>query len=250
MLQHSRTYGNWVLLPLLVACLFLTAGSAEGRNPDLSYWTLNLSESAAPTEPGNPDTAQEIQVVGSTVHVMWLTQDLVTDPNGHNWKIYYRRSLDNGQTWDPKQLLFTSNDMVTDVTYKRMTVVGDTVHIAVNYYGGDGGTWYGVLGYLRSTNNGASFEAIRTLFTAAYAWHVYDVRVAASNGKVTIGFRNQYNVAVDDQYYILNSDDGGDHFTQHTVFTTTTGASPVMSDLQRVGDNIYVLYTAANGIMA
>ncbi|MCX5888209.1 MAG: hypothetical protein NTY36_01995 [Deltaproteobacteria bacterium] len=240
MLQHSRTYGSWVLLPLLVACLFLTAGSAEGRNPDLSYWTLNLSESAAPTELGEADFNQEIAVVGSTVHVMWFTHDKDV---WARYKIFYRRSTDNGQTWEAKQLLFTNDDLVTDVTYKRMVVTGNTVHIALDYYGGEGGSWYGVLGYLRSTNNGASFEAIRNLFTASIAWHVYDVRVAASNGKVTIGFRNQANGVADNQYYILNSDDGGDTFTQRTAYSTTTGSGWLVSDLQRVGDNIYVLYT-------
>lgn len=238
MLQHSRAYGSWVLLPLLVACLFLTAGSAEGRNPDLSYWTLNLSESAATTELGEYDFAQEIEVVGSTVHVMWLTRN--ADWSGY--KVFYRRSTNNGQTWEAKQMLFTDNDLITDNTYKRMTVVGNTVHIAVNYYL-QAGTWYGVLGYLRSTNNGASFEPIRPLFAAAEAWHVYDIYVASSDGKVTIGFRNQCNWQVNNEYYVLNSDNGGDTFTQNTVYSTTTGSGWRAYDLQRIGDNIYVLYT-------
>ena len=90
---------------------------------------------------------------------MWLTQNA----DWLGYKVYYRRSTDNGQTWEAKQMLFTDNDLVYDNTYKRMVVTGDTVHIAVNYYGGEGGGWYGVLGYLRSTNNGASFESIRVL---------------------------------------------------------------------------------------
>jgi hypothetical protein len=228
-----------VFLVAISLSLCLTVSLAEARNPDLSYWTKDISESALPTELGEYDFAQEIQVVGSTVHVMWLTRN--ADYSGY--KVYYRRSTDNGQTWEPKQLLFTDNDLVTDDTYKRMVVVGNTVHIAVDYYLGEGGGWYGVLGYLRSTNNGASFEPIRNLFTAALAYHVYDVRMAASNGKVTIGFRNQCNWAVDNQYYVLNSDDGGDNFSQHTVYSTTTGSGWSVADLQRVGDNIYVLYT-------
>jgi hypothetical protein len=211
-------------------------GTAEARNPDLSKWTLNLSESAEPAELGEYDFAQEIEVVGSTVHVMWLTRN--ADWSGY--KVYYRRSTDNGKTWQPKQMLFTDNDLVTDNTYKRMMVTGNTVHIAVNYYLG---SWYGVLGYLRSTDNGATFEPIRNLFLAAGAWHVYDVRVAASNGKVSIGFRNQCNWLVNNDYYVLNSDDGGTNFTTCTVYSTTTGSSWLATDLQRIGDNIYVLYT-------
>lgn len=142
-----------VVLTLITVSLFLGFGTAEAKTPDLSYWTQNLSESAAPTELGEADFAQEFEVVGSTMHVMWLTRN--ADWSGY--KVFYRRSTDNDQTWEAKQLLFTDNDLIYDNTYKLMVVTGTTVNISVNYYGGEGGSWYGVLGYLRSTNNGASF---------------------------------------------------------------------------------------------
>jgi len=223
-----------VVLTLVTVSLFLLSGAAEAKNPDISYWTLNLSESAAPDELGEYDLAPEIEVVGSTVHVMWLTRNI--DWSGY--RVYYRRSIDNGQTWEPKQLLFTNDDLIINDTYKRMAVTGDTVHIAVNYYEG---SWYGVLGYLRSTNNGASFEPIRPLYNASGAHHVFDVRVAASNGKVTIGYEVERNWEVNDGYYLLTSDDGGTEFTPRTVYTTATYRRYV-DDLQRVGDNIYVLF--------
>jgi hypothetical protein len=235
---RQAIYRSEALLALITLTLLLVSGVAEARNPDLSFWTKNLSESSSPSELGEYDFAQEIEVSGSTVHTMWLTRN--ADWSGY--KVYYRRSIDNGQTWEPKQLLFSKNDLVTDITYKRMVVVGNTVHIAVNYYG-QGGTWYGILGYLRSTNNGASFEPIRVLFNAAEVWHVYDVRVTASNGKVTIGFRNQCNWMVNNSYEILNTDDGGGTFFQRTAYSTTTGSSWGVYDLQRIGNNIYALYT-------
>jgi hypothetical protein len=46
---------------------------------------------------------------------------------------------------------------------------------------------------------------------------------------------------VNDGYYLLNSDNGGTDFTQRTVYTTATFRRYV-EDLQRVGDNIYVLF--------
>ena len=237
MSQKVRVSWRAVLLILITVSLFLVSGAAEAKNPDISYWTQNLSESAAPAELGEYDFAQEIEVVGSTVHIMWLTRN--ADWSGY--KVYYRRSIDNGQTWEAKQLLFTDNDLITDNTYKRMVVTGDTVHIAVNYYAARRG-WYGVLGYLRSTNNGASFEPIRLLFTASgLRHHVYDARIAASDGKVTIGFNAWRNWEVNDGYYLLNSDNGGTDFTQRTVYTTTAYRRYV-DDLQRVGDNIYVLF--------
>ena len=54
------------------------------------------------------------------------------------------------------------------------------------------------------------------------------------------------NAGVNNECYILSSDNGGTDFTQHTVYSTATGNSWLVSDLQRVGDNIYVLYTDSN----
>ena len=138
-----QTFNNrLVRMALLLLILFLFAESAEARNPDLSNWTLNLSESSAPSELGELDSCQEIEVAGTTVHTIWITRN--ADWTG--FRLYYRRSTDNGATWEPKQQLFSKNNLNSDNTYKRMVVVGNTVHIAVNYYNG---SWYGVLGYLR-----------------------------------------------------------------------------------------------------
>ena len=222
---------------LLAVSFLLVTGLAEAKTPDNSFWTRNLSESVAPEELGELDQAQEIEVVGSTVHAMWITTEAVTNAR----KLYYRRSTDNGATWEAKQLLFTEDDINTDLSYKRMVVTGNTVHIAVNYTEG-GSSWYGVLGYLRSIDNGGSFEPIRILFQAASPWKVLDVRVTASDGKVTIGCRNQYNAGVTNDFSIYNSDDGGATFSKRTVYSTVTGSNWTVYDLHRIGDKIYVLY--------
>jgi hypothetical protein len=219
---------------LLLVVLF--SGLGEARNPDLSDWTQNLSEGAASSEPGEDDFAPEVVVVGTTVHVMWLTQN--GDYTGH--KLYYRRSLDNGNTWQEEQLLLEHGDMVTSKTYKRMVVIDGTVHIAFGYYAG---SWYGVLGYLRSLDNGASFEPLRNLYTAGNAYHVLDVRLATSHGKLTIGFRVQANWKVDNAYHVLNSDDHGETFVTRTVYSTDSGNGWRVVDLQRTESGIYVAYT-------
>lgn len=236
MVKQTWTCGR-IVLSVISLSLFLISGLAEARNPDLSYWTKDISESSAPTEPGEEDFNQEIEVVGSTVHVMWFTTATTTD---YSRKVFYRRSTDGGQTWEDKQLLLSKaqNDLGVDDTYKRMVVTGNTVHIAVNYK--YEGRW--VLGYLRSTDNGASFEPIRNLFADADTYSLGSVYVAAGNDKVTIGFMNR---SFSDVYtcLILNTDDGGASFNQHTVFSNPVGASWRVYDLQRVGDRIYVLYT-------
>ena len=223
------------LLATLLVLLLLAGGTVEARNPDLSSWTQNLSEGPAAGEPGEDDFAPEIVVAGTTVHVFWITQN--GDNSGH--KLFYRRSVDNGRTWQAEQLLLEHDDVVVDKTHKRMVVIDGTVHIAYGYYAGN---WYGVLGYLRSTDNGASFEAPRALFTAGSYRHVRDVRVAASEGKLSIGLRDQSNTTAANTYYLLNSDDRGDTFLTRAAYSTTSGSSWQVHDLHRVDDAIWVLY--------
>ena len=131
--------GSFFLTALFLSILTLIAVQAEAKNPDVSNWTLNLSESAADTELGEEDFAQEIEVVGNTVHVLWITRN--ADYSGH--RLYYRRSTDGGQTWNAKQLIFEDDDLVISKSYKRMVVNDTTVHIAFSYYSG---SWYGVWG--------------------------------------------------------------------------------------------------------
>ena len=232
----ARQAGATIVAGAMLLLALLFASGVEARNPDLSYWTQNLSEGVAETEPGENDFAPEIVVDGTTVHVLWLTQN--GDYSGH--KIFYRRSLDNGVTWGATQLLLEHGDMVTNSTYKRMVVIDGTVHIAFGYYAG---SWYGVLGYLRSTDNGASFEALRDLYTAGNAYHVYDVRLATSHGKLSIGFRVQANWKVDNAYHVLNSNDRGENFVTRTAYSTSSGSSWNVADLYRTDNGIYVAYT-------
>ena len=213
MSQKNGVSWHVVVLTLITVSLFLGSGTAEAKNPDLSSWTLNLSESAAPAELGENDFAQEIEVVGTTVHVMWITHDKDV---WARYKIFYRRSTDNGQTWEAKQLLYTSESLDMDVTYKRMVVTGNTVHIAFNYKGGEGGA--GIMCWVTCAPSTTANHLSRSI----------PLSIPTTSAKPTIGFmtsgwppptarspsafRNQCNWKVDNQYYILNSDDGGTQF--------------------------------------
>ena len=116
----------------------------------------------------------------------------------------------------------------SDNTYKRMVVTGNTVHIAVNYYGGEGGAWYGVLGYLRSTNNGASFEPIRPLLLpdqTRLCMFMDDssppATVRSPSGSATSATGEVNNAVLPSRTAMT----AGTNFTQRTVYSTTTGTS-------------------------
>jgi uncharacterized protein (TIGR03437 family) len=125
-----------------------------------------------------------------------------------------------------------------------MAVDGNNVHIAVSNYGNKaGGTWYGILTYIRSGDGGASFEAPKALFSADEVYHVYDIRAVTDQGKTSIGFRVQCNYCVNNGYVLMTTSDGGRSFKQQSVYSTTSGSGWNVYDLKRSGDNVYVLYT-------
>jgi hypothetical protein len=225
---------------LILALVFLGLGLAEARNPDVSYWTSNLSSSPAPDEDTREDLDPEIAVVGNTVHVLWIRN------NPSDYTLFYRRSTDGGRTWDPKQVLLVATDWSTfdrgyRYTQKNMVAEGNYVHIAYLYQDN--------LYYLRSTDNGATFEAARSLYAAGGLHDLKRNYIATSDGKLTICF-------VDNLWYSspsdsprswginLNSDDHGATFTRGADFfdSDNNGNGWSIEDLLRVGDRIYVLY--------
>jgi hypothetical protein len=114
---------NVCALFLLIFIVF--TGLAEAKDPDLSYWMKDISESALSSEPGNIDESPQIVVFGSTVHVLWTARKA----DWTAYELYYRRSVDGGVTWEAKQLLLEDTQPLTDYTARKMAVDGTTVHI-------------------------------------------------------------------------------------------------------------------------
>jgi hypothetical protein len=226
------------LVLLTLAALGLFVGGAEALNPNLSNWTLNLSGDETPGETWN-DGIQEIEVVGNTVHVTYWS-------SGASYRLYYRRSTDGGQTWQPKILLYDTNpggsSSSVDRGWKFLAVDGTSVHVAYAAYHPGYPTC--TLMYRRSTDNGASFEDARQLAPDSGGWWwIGPTRIAANAGKVTIAFQFQ---AVDGSFVTLgsmNSNNGGGNFTYSEVANSGhryLGVS--VDDLKRVGDRVYVIY--------
>ena len=228
---------------LLVAGIFLSllalAGPAAARNPYLSNWVVNVSGDEPPEETWN-EFCQEIEVVGSTVHVTYWSY-------GTSYRLYYRRSTDGGQTWQAKILLYDTNPggsySSLDRGWKFLAVDGTSVHVAYAAY--HPGYPACTLMYRRSTDNGANFEDARQLApaTGGYWWINY-TRIAASQGKVTIGICLQAFDGALPQLAALNSANGGTDFTATLVDTTGYRYCYLrLGDLKRLGDRIYLLYT-------
>lgn len=234
----SRLLG-WVAL----MALMLLGTQAFGKNADLSRWLKNLSETAMESAPGDYDAAPEIVVSGDTVHVLWSTRTA-------DWsvvRIYYRRSLDKGKTWQPKVLITerSKDDLGVDTTYRKMAVDGENVHIFLAESRHTDDSWYGVMSYFRSTDNGNTFEDEREIVTAAEAHKINDIYAHAVHGKVKVGYTYIRNWEVKDSINVLVSDDNGDTFVSHQVafFDGERGGhEPTLYDMQVDGEKVYLVY--------
>jgi hypothetical protein len=225
-----------LLALLILAFLLGLTGPATARNPYLSNWTVNLSGDE-PVGENWMDHKQEIEVVGNTVHVTYWAFE-----TSYKYRLYYRRSIDGGRTWEPKILLYETTYSVSGdpmaLGWKFYAVDGDKVHVAYVHHHNN----ISELMYCRSKNNGASFEAAKQLVVGT--WWISTTFIAAVPDKVTIVLQSKPNTG--DQWIqvtALNSADGGDTFTSTQVTTFyDRNLSIAVVDLKRVGNRIYILY--------
>ncbi len=229
---------------LVVCLIFLfSGGAAHAKNPDVSFWMENLSESDAVDAPGYTDNSPEIFVEGNTVHVMWITA-AEDEEKKSVYQVNYCRSLDNGTTWEPHVTVFSSYDLYDSKTQKNLVVEGNYVHIAVSDSIGD--EWHGRLIYIRSTDNGASFEDPRVLDEAPNYNHLYDVHIIEEDGRVSIAYRFFKPKVMPDPEksisHIMTSDDHGETFTNEYTSPGYSGShTRSIVDFQCSGDNLYML---------
>ncbi len=231
---------------LIVFTINLSAQSIQkgpapsvANNANLSYWIKNLSEEYPDEHSGQSDYAAEIAINGSIIHTVWLSDSAYTKRF-----VFYRRSLDGGNNWETKKILFSDNfnNILSSAFYKKLAVDGNNVYVVVSGYG-EGSTWFGKLTLIKSTDGGATFEEPKVIATEPGAWHLYDTKIVAINGKLYIGFRNQCNWQVNNSFTIKISTDGGNTFTDRTAYSITEGGGGwSVYDMIINGDDIHVMY--------
>ncbi|HNS17705.1 MAG TPA: T9SS type A sorting domain-containing protein [Bacteroidales bacterium] len=217
-------------LTVLICILCFICTAVKAQQPELSYWTKNISEGQGASIPGFQDFAHELVVSGNTVHTIWIAD------SAYFYKLFYRRSADNGNTWEEKVLLAGGvyPYFPTAFTSKRLTVEGNNVHIAYTLHRED--VNMSDVYYIRSLNGGASFEEPRVIFNAN---RLTDRLFITSSGTgLTIGIQDWSEQQAD--FYFLNSTDGGSNFSI-SEYGYTQEATWGMEDLVRDGDDAYAL---------
>lgn len=199
-------------------------------NPDLSKYLVNLSEGKE--GPGYDDKVPEIVVSGNTVHTVW-----VQSVGNSEVYLYYRRSVDLGDTWEParKILALKYRSYAIQVDSRKLAVDGDNVHICIaDYDYNDKGT--GRVFYLRSQNGGASFETERVVANTSGGYkEIKNCFIKAINGKVVIAYQGTGNKK---GTWALFSADGGGSFSD----TKILDESSYVADLYYDGEQMIILH--------
>ncbi len=130
---------------------------------------------------------------GSTVHVAWIVA------HETNQTIFYRRSLDNGLSWD--QIITLSPPGQEALDY-QMSISGNNVYLAWSEFSQQGYTDSVI--FRISIDQGASFEQRVTLADPT-SIGLFTVRLAASNNTIHV-------------FYIFSPYYGQDNFPQGTTY--------------------------------
>ena len=223
-------------------CIFLCCATlilpsfSLAKNLTHSSATVNVSEGDV-TSKFN-DTEPELAVSGSTIHTLWIAEE----PSPRTTAVYYRRSKDNGVTWEKRVRLFADPELETATfyVYKRLVVdANNVVHIGLANYGADSGGWFGQLLYLRSADGGTTWEAPKVISRGDNSYYPYEVRSSTNGSKTTIGIKYQHKFSATVLYRLLTTSDGGKTFAEVTAFTGSE--SCLVADMKRTLDRAYVL---------
>jgi uncharacterized protein (TIGR03437 family) len=222
----------------------LSVVAVRADNNTHSNWTINVSEGGMTPAPGIPDDLPEVAVVGSTVHILWLAND----PGGScgDCVIWYRRSRDNGRTWDPRvQIATADKNLDTAYNSNRFMAVDNqnVVHIAWPTTN-PANTFDGWLMYRRSKDGGTTWDPVKNLYDVNTSPWWPTITVISTDGvKTTIAADIQSDRAGGGWIQLLTTADGGTTFTSASVFGTATTDSWYLIDAKRAGDRTYVLYS-------
>lgn len=204
---------NIIFLSMVLFCFFtVSTAFSQWQQPD-----IRLTNSAGFS------TNSDLATSGSFLHAVW--QDTRVGGN----KIFYKRSTNEGLTWEADIQLTNLNG-----TLPTISATGSSVHIV--WYDNRSGDYE--IYYKRSTDGGNTWEP--------------DVRLTNSSGVSSYPIIRAEGLAVNviwtdirsggSGIYYKRSIDGGNSWTADTLLTDTTGTTSLVS-LTSNGLNIHIAWS-------
>jgi hypothetical protein len=176
---------------------------------------------------GEVSAAADIACWGDNIYVAWY------DVTGGSKELIYRNSSDGGQTWWPEQQL-TPTDGAS--SFHPFIAVNDSnIHITyVNYTGGKAEVYY-----LRSTDGGISWDTPKSISTINDGYTSELSRIAASNSKIHITWKDPENGIAYETYY-RSSNDNGITWGEKKLIGVDDGIEATPTDIVAKGNTISI----------
>ncbi len=158
-----------------------------------------------------------IAVVGDTIHLVWW------DYKTGKGDLYYRRSLDNGVTWEPERCIVSDSFWQG---YPSLLAIRETLHLVwTDERNMRGRLRESDIYYMRSTDAGETWGTeTRLTDVSTGELGAYFPVLAASGCTLHLVFHDdRYGEAGDDNVFCRRSLDGGRTWGQELVIGTTRG---------------------------
>jgi hypothetical protein len=180
------------------------------------------------TNPSDLDIEPKISVSGTNVFIVWASK------RGGIYEVYFRRSTDNGNTWDPEQKLTSSNINAFNCD---ITSFDNNIHITwEDHRTGPSGEIF----YIRSTNFGADWSAETRLTFNAAEINLNGPSITSFQEKVHLTWPDRRNP--DPEIFYLRSIDNGDNWESEELLSSL----PVTSWFSKVSafeGNVFVVWS-------
>lgn len=235
----------------LLSAAVMATSSIPAVAADYSNWLKNISASGDPEALYNHMNAK-VAVSGPYVHLAWYA----AKKSGNEVNaLFYTRSTNGGITFENPRILAVGPKLFEAVrfpaTSNNLAADGACVHIV--YIAANATPVPSAVQYLRSTDNGATFAAAKTLVSGTVTG--FTGCITAANGKLAITWSLEGNMPWDPRSVNCTySSDNGATFKTTLVAYTEGDAKPgtpyeyEVLDAVRSGDYLYILtLTVYNG---
>lgn len=217
------------ILSTLILFLSIIPGLSQNQTIGNFLTLLSTQENSVSVN----DTYPEMVIVGNTIHVIW------TQLSG-NYHVIYRRSTDLGKTWEEPRIVYSfiyqTREPITHPRSRKLAVDGTNVHIALC----EAANSASQIVYLRSVDNGNTFEPVKTLKSMGGDGWFRTCHVKAMNGKVAIVYRGTLNAKP--RISLLASANNGTSFTETLIKTWGSGQDADLTDFLYDGTQAIVLW--------